>query len=116
MIRRIVNLCCLSLLGGVVASISSNETDTSGIVCNFLAAQPASSSTSGACLDRLHPLPLIADAEVTDDEELSDSDWNVPVADYVSAADTSRRAACSGPTVQPPSANTLNALGVRLQI
>ena len=117
MIRSILTLCCLGLLGGAIAGNNAWRADWA----NSCGRWAASSNLPSAdrYFDCQHALPLVADAEETDDAEELSGREKVSAAPYASgltAAGPSPRAARFEAAIQHRLANTLNALGVRLQI
>jgi hypothetical protein len=86
----------------------------------WLFASPSANSPAGdRHLDRQHSLPFLADADETDDtEELSDREKGAAghYARQHPLTGPSPRAARFEAAIQHRLANTLNALGVRLQI
>ena len=118
MMRPILTLCCLALLGGAiaVAAPGANQRPNSGLERQSVRLNHPSADDRQ--LDCQHSLPLLADADETDDsEELSDHDEAVAYYASHSPRDgPSPGAACFEAAVQHRLANTLNALGVRLQI
>ena len=123
MIRSILTLCCLGLLVAVIAAAvpgtNGRFPDTANAGLDGLSFRSGSPPAGDRYLDRQHSLPLWADADETDDtEELSGREKGT-------AAHHARQRPEAGPSprttrfeaaIQRRLANTLNALGVRLQI
>jgi|SRR5215469_2667339 len=122
MTRRILTLCCLGLLGGAIASALLVAGERSAGALNGLgcrALRPGDHRAGDRYLDYQYSPPLVADAEETDDtEEQSDRDkcLGTPLASLSGATSPSPGAACFEAAIQHRLPNTLNALGVRLQI
>jgi hypothetical protein len=119
MMRSIFTLCCLGLLGGAIAAAVAGTSNRSADWANHGLGRSWNSPADGRYLDCQHSLPLLADADETDDtEELSDRQKAVAAhcASQHTVAGPSPRAARFEATIQHRLANTLNALGVRLQV
>ncbi|HWB12653.1 MAG TPA: hypothetical protein VG826_25735 [Pirellulales bacterium] len=123
MTRFVLTLCCLGLLCGAIAVVLIGACETPGF-----SAENGRVWRSSGCnklpggdrhVDRQHSLPLLADADETDDaEELSGRAKGLAtrLASPRDATGPSPHAARLEAAIQHRAANTLNGLGVRLQI
>jgi hypothetical protein len=121
MMRNIFTLCCLGLLGAAGALVGACGTPGYSADGRLVWRSPGHGNPPGGdqCLDRQHSFPLLADANETDDtEELTgrEKPSATSLANRRDAASPSPRAARFEAALQHRLANTLNALGVRLQI